>query len=129
MTHRDEVEYLLKRSGEFQDTAQYQTDSGFYNLAAFSLEQSLQLFLKAKLLENGVDYPRPHSVRILIEMLDKVIEEKHKIITKNFIDKYLLELGMLEDAYISSRYIIREFRKKEVEKLKKAVEAVIKNVP
>ncbi|MEM2882883.1 MAG: HEPN domain-containing protein [Candidatus Bathyarchaeia archaeon] len=41
-------------------------------LAAFSLEQSLQLFLKAKLLERGVEYPRTHSVRKLLEMLSEV---------------------------------------------------------
>jgi len=48
---------------------------------------------------------------------------------KNMLDKYLLELGILEDAYISSRYLTREFKKEEVEKLRKAVEEVMKHVP
>ena len=41
---------------------------------------------------------------------------------------YILELGILEDAYITSRYIMREFRKEEAEKLKETVEEVIKNL-
>ncbi|MEM2884650.1 MAG: HEPN domain-containing protein, partial [Thermoproteota archaeon] len=94
----------------------------------FSLEQSLQLFLKARLLENGVDYPRTHSVRTLMEVLSRVVKEELKAVLKEMLDKYLLELGILEDAYISSRYVTREFRKEEVEKLRKAVEETMKNV-
>ena len=37
--------------------------------------------------------------------------------TTALLDKYLLELGTLEDAYITSRYLLREFRKEEVERL------------
>lgn len=40
----------------------------------------------------------------------------------------MLELGILEDAYITSRYIAKEFKKEEVEKLKIAVEEVMENV-
>jgi HEPN domain-containing protein len=42
---------LLRRSRDFLETAEYQISRGFYDLAVFSLEQALQLFLKAKLLE------------------------------------------------------------------------------
>jgi HEPN domain-containing protein len=128
MTHLDEVEHLLRRSREFLETAHYQTGNRFYDLAAFSLEQSLQLFLKAKLIQNGVEYPRHHGVRTLIEILIKVLPDETKTVLKEILDKYLLEFGMLEDAYISSRYITREFRKEEVERLREAVEAVIGNV-
>jgi HEPN domain-containing protein len=43
-------------------------------------------------------------------------------------EDYLLELGMLEDGYITSRYVMREFKKPEVEKLTRAVKEIIKNV-
>lgn len=79
-------------------------------------------------MENGVDYPRTHSVRTLIEVLSRVVTEELSGKLKDTLDKYLLELGMLEDAYISSRYITREFRKEEVEKLRKAVEETMRNV-
>lgn len=127
MSKRDEVEQLLRRSREFLETAKYQRDSGFYDLAVFSLEQSLQLFLKAKLLANGVDYPRIHSVRRLMRILPEVAKENESII-RSLLDKYFLELGVLDDAYITSRYVTREFVKEEVERLLVVVEEVIRNI-
>ncbi|MCS7365673.1 MAG: HEPN domain-containing protein [archaeon GB-1867-035] len=127
MTSRSEIEYLMKRSKEFLETAKIQIERGYYNLAAFSLDQSLQLFLKAKLLSKGVEYPKTHSLRRLLEILAEVSSEKGRI--QELLDTYLLELGILEDAYITSRYIGREFRKKEVEKLEKAVMEIMKSVP
>ena len=47
---------------------------------------------------------------------------------KNLLENYLLELGMLEDAYITSRYVMREFKREEAEKLMRVVEEVMKNV-
>ena len=113
---------------DFLDTADYQTSKGFYDLATFSLEQALELFLKAKVLAEGVDYPRTHSVRALLEILLDLVVEKRKTIIKNVMEDYLLELGMLEDGYITSRYVMREFKKPEVEKLTIAVKEIMKNV-
>jgi len=125
MTSRNEIQYLLMRSKEFLETAKYQLANGFYSLAAFSLEQGLQLFLKSKTLARGVDYPRTHSVRALLEMLWSLVAEEEKLVIRQLLDEHLLELGMLEDAYITSRYVMREFRKEEVERLRKVVEEVI----
>jgi len=124
----DEVRYLAERASEFLRTAEYQMSNGFHSLAAFSLERSLQLFLKAKLLAMGVEYPRTHSVRRLLEMLSEVSEEGQKGVARSLLQRYLLELGVLEDAYITSRYVAREFRREEVERLKGVVEEVMRNV-
>lgn len=128
VTRREEEEHLLKRSRNFLETAEYQISKGFYDLAAFSLEQALQLFLKAKILAEGVDYPRTHSVRVLLEILSDLVSENKKTGVKEILDKYLLELSVLEDAYITSRYIMREFTKQEVEKLAKSVKEIMKDV-
>ncbi len=125
MVKKEEYLYLLRRSEEFHETALMQIDKGFLGLAAVSLEQSLQLFLKAKLLESGVDYPRTHSVRRLLELLAEVMSEPLAQRINRLIDDYSLELALLEDAYITSRYLPREFRKDEILKLKRAVEDVI----
>ncbi|RLG40713.1 MAG: DNA-binding protein [Thermoproteota archaeon] len=125
MSRNEEYQYLLRRSKEFYETALMQIDKGFLGLAALSLEQSLQLFLKAKLLENGLDYPRTHSIRRLLELLAEVIGMPLSQRINQLIDKYSLELALLEDAYITSRYIPRDFRKDDVLKLKKAVEEVM----
>lgn len=127
VTRKEEEEQLLKRSKEFLNTAEYQTDEEFYDLAAFSLEQALQLFLKSKLLAEGFDYPRTHSVRTLLEMLSNLVPENKRNAIKRVLDSYSLELGMLEDAYITSRYVMREFTKQEIEKLTKAVKEIIKD--
>lgn len=127
-TQREEEKSLLKRSRDFLETAEYQISRGFYDLAAFSLEQALQLFLKAKLLAQGINYPRTHSVRVLLEMLSELVPENKKSVVRGILENYLLELGVLEDAYITSRYVMREFTKQEVEKLAKAVKRVMENV-
>jgi len=129
VTRQEEEKNLLRRSKEFLDTAEYQTNQGFYDLAVFSLEQALQLFLKSKILAQGINYPRTHSVRELLEILSKIAPENRKLTIKNILQKYLLELGMLEDAYITSRYIMRKFTKQETEKLTRTVKEIIKNVP
>ena len=128
MTRKDEEKNLLKKSNDFLETAEYQTGRGFYDLASFSLEQSLQLFLKAKMMAEGSDYPRIHSVRSLLEMLLKLVPKNKTTTVQSILEKYSLELGMLEDAYITSRYVMREFTKQEVEKLTKAVKEMMKNV-
>lgn len=128
VTREEEEKRLLKRSRDFLETAEYQRSKGFYDLATFSLEQALQLFLRAKVLAEGVDYPRAHSVRVLLEMLSDLVPENKKSTIKGILENYLLELGMLEDAYITSRYVMREFTKQEVEKLTKAVKEIMKNV-
>ena len=61
-------------------------------------------------------------------MLSELVPENKKSIIKSTLENYLLELGMLEDAYITSRYVMREFTKQEAEKLTKAVKEIMKYV-
>lgn len=128
MTRKEEEENLLRRSKEFLETAEYQASKGFYDIAVFSLEQALQLFLKSKILVEGVNFPRTHSVRELLQILSEIAPENKKSLIKNMLQNYLLELGVLEDAYITSRYVMREFTKQETEKLTRAVKEIMKNV-
>lgn len=79
-------------------------------------------------MAEGVDYPRTHSVRALLEMLSDLALENKKLGVKGILKNYLLELGILEDAYITSRYVMREFTKQEVERLAEAVKEIMKNV-
>lgn len=84
----------------------------------------LQLYLKAYLLKLGVDFPRTHSVRRLLELIHEVTSKDE---VKELLRKFSVELGSLEDAYITSRYVVRDYSPEEVERLKGVVEAV-KNV-
>ncbi|MEM4487176.1 MAG: HEPN domain-containing protein [Zestosphaera sp.] len=47
------LDYLLERSRRLYESALQQVERGFHDLAAFSLEQSLQPYLKASLLRLG----------------------------------------------------------------------------
>lgn len=125
MSKYEELRILLERSRRFYESAIIQIEKGFYDLAAFSLEQSLQLFLKAYLLKLGVDYPRTHSSRKLLEMIYEIT--KFEVI-KELVQKFSIELAFLEDIYITSRYISREFTLNEVSRLKKVIHEVIEVV-
>jgi len=125
VTKLEEAEYLLRRSRRFYETATMQMDRGFHDLAAFSLEQSLQLFLKASLLKLGIDFPRTHSVRRLLEMLHEVTGENR---IKEVLHRFNIELGALEDAYIMSGHVARDYNREEVARFKKVVEEVVRVV-
>lgn len=124
----EEAKWLERRALEFLETSKFQEREGFYGLACFSLEQALQLFLKSRLLLRGVDYPRTHSVRRLIEILIEVTDEACSRGLKELSVKHELELALLEDSYITSRYVIRDFSKEEVRRLMSVVEEVMKYV-
>ena len=128
MTKREEMEHLITRSEEFMETAIYQLEKGFHALAVFNSEEALKLFLKAKLLEKGVTYPRTHSVRSLMEILSDLTKTKKRDQINDFLEENLIEPGALEDAYITSRYVIREYKKREAEILFKVVKEIIENV-
>ncbi len=121
----EEFNVLLERSRRFCETARMQIEKSFYDLAAFSLEQCVQLYLKAALLKLGVDYPRTHSIRRLLEILHELTGEGRVI---DLVSKYSVELALLEDTYITSRYVGREFKPDEVTRLRRVVEEVIEVV-
>jgi len=54
MTWFDEYNYLMERCRRFLATAEIQMERGFYDLSVSSLEQALQLYLKAALLKLGL---------------------------------------------------------------------------
>jgi len=118
----EEFEALIERSRRFRETANFQADMGFHDLAVFSLEQSLQLFLKAILLKLGADYPRIHGIRKLIEIIYRICGNNA---IGELLTKYSVELGALEDAYISSRYALREYTSDEFKRLSKVVNDVM----
>jgi HEPN domain-containing protein len=119
---REEVNRLLDRSRKFKDASEFHLSRGDYDLAVFNVEQSLQLFLKAKLLEFGVDFPRVHSLRKLFLLLGQVLDKVD--VFKAFENDRSIEFASLEDAYITSRYFPRDFSKGEAERLLKFLEEV-----
>lgn len=125
VTAIDECELMKSRSFEFLDTANYQFGKEFYTVAAFSFHQALEHFVKSKLLQRGVAYPHTHSLKTLLEIMTEVSDDKCSELTRTVLDKYILEIALLEDAYITSGYVSRTFSKGEVIKLQKVTEEVL----
>ena len=125
MTSIDEYQILKSRSEEFLDSAGYQFDKGYFTVAAFSFHQSLELFLKSILLIHGVEYPRTHSLKSLIEIIANATEEKCSVTARELLNTYIMELALLEDAYITSRYFSREYSREEIIRLQRVAKEVV----
>lgn len=127
MVKREEAEHLARRAEEFMRSAELQAGENMYALAVFSLEQALQLFLKSRLILQGVDYPRTHSIRRLLTLLAAVSQE-HRSWIDELLRRRSLEIAFLEDAYISSRYFLRDFGFEEYRRVREIVEEVMRNL-
>jgi len=123
MPHIDEVRVLRERALAFQRRARESFNSGDYDLTAFLSEQAVQLYLKSILLEELGDYPRTHSISYLFSLISKI--QKYKDMGKFFEERKKI-FRLMEDSYISSRYLPREFTKEEAEELLNAAEEVLK---
>ncbi|MBO3769604.1 MAG: HEPN domain-containing protein [Candidatus Brockarchaeota archaeon] len=112
MPHIDEVRILQKRAKAFFTRALESFKSEEYDLAAFLSEQAVQLYLKSLLLEKIGDYPRTHSILTLLSIIKKIPECKN---LANLLEEKRTQLGLLEDAYIASRYLVKEYAREDAE--------------
>ncbi|MEM2123354.1 MAG: HEPN domain-containing protein [Candidatus Bathyarchaeia archaeon] len=83
--HRGEIDILRRRASEFLYESESALKSGRYNLACFFSDQAVQLYAKSVLLEFVGDYPRTHSIRMLLEEIlrCKPSKELEKLIREN----------------------------------------------
>ncbi|MEM3713441.1 MAG: HEPN domain-containing protein [Nitrososphaeria archaeon] len=123
MSHADEVKILKKGARAFYRRALESLNDGDDDIASFLSEQAVQLELKSILLEEFGDYPKLHSISNLISILRKT--RKHEPLIK-FFDENRLKICLMENAYILSRYVIREYTKEEAETLLEVAEEVLK---
>jgi len=82
-------------------------------------DQAVQLYVKSIILELTSEIPRVHVLRVVLgrsDEVDRFVRENRSLIIR------------LEDAYISSRYVPREYEKEEVEELVKFAEEAIEFV-
>jgi len=118
--HQDQIELFRKRSKNFLDIAKDRLKKKDWDLTCFMAEQSVQLLLKAVILEKKNEFPRTHSIRQLISILNDLIEEKI-----NYERKFL---SFLENAYYNSRYIDYDYNEQDAKDALKIAEDVIKLV-
>ena len=61
-------------------------------------------FSRADYLSMGVEYPRRQSLESLIEIIANATEEKCPVTARELLDTCIMDLALLEDACITSRY-------------------------
>lgn len=122
MSYR-EVSLLRDRSLRMLSSARRSLVDGDYDIAAFMADQAVQLYLKSVILELTGEVPRVHSVRQLMRVLKDLLGKP------NLVDDFVREnrslLIRLEEAYISSRYMPREYGRDEAEELVNFAEEAI----
>ncbi len=114
---KDVVERLRKRASGFMDAAVERLKAGDYDLACFMAEQAVQLHLKSAILELSGEVPRTHSIRQLLSILSKLLDEQFDFDRRSLI--------FLEDAYIKARYFGSSYEKEDAEDAIKIAEEVI----
>ncbi len=118
--HRDEVELLKRRSKGFLNGAKERLKAGEYDVACFMAEQSVQLYLKAVILDLSGEIPRTHSIRKLLSILSTIFGKKLEFDRKSLI--------FLESMYINARYLNVEYEREDAEEAIKIAEEVIEIV-
>ncbi len=123
MSHIDEIRLLRRRSKAFLERAIDSLNSGDYDIASFLSEQAVQLYLKSLLLEKLGDYPRTHSISTLLSITKKIpsCERIMELLERN-----KTEIRLMEDSYIASRYLMREYTREEAETLVNLAKEVLK---
>lgn len=114
--------FLKRRALAFLDIARINYEKGYYDLVLFHVEQFLQLYLKYLLFRKIGDYPRTNSLIRLIKDVIKVYKEEsvEKLLQENMEALYLLE-----EAYITSRYLPRQYDKEIAERMLKFTEKAL----
>lgn len=115
-----EEDYLKKRSELFLKEAEDDIRKGFFDLAAFHLEQALQLRLKYLLAKKIGYFSKTHRLTALLEEAKHVLPSLETFIKEN---KEILE--DLEIAYIGARYLPITYSKKRVEKYMQIVKKML----
>ena len=114
---KEEILIFKKRAEAFEEEAKEDFKKGKFDLAAFHIEQSFQLYLKYILAKEIGYFPKTHSLEKLFSELSKINEKFWKFYKENEII-----LKDIEDAYILARYFPRKYSKEEVEEMVKVLE-------
>ena len=114
-------EFLKKRAREFWERSREDFEKSRFNLTALDIEQAVQLYLKYLIFLKAGDFPKTHYFDVLMKELSQIYESEEIL---QFYQNYALQFRVLEDAYISSRYLPGEFNKEEAEKIMKFAETL-----
>lgn len=115
--HKEEVELFLKRAKNFLDGAKERFQKEDWDLTCFMAEQSVQLLIKAIILEKGGETPKTHSIRKLFGLSYQLTKDK----AFKYDRKALI---FLESAYLNSRYFNFVYEREDAKEALKIAEEV-----
>jgi len=111
---KKEIKFLKEKAKKFYLNALSLFKKRDYDLCAFNLEQSCQLYIKYLIAKKVGDWPKTPNLKILIKILSEAYDKPeiydHLLENELFFDD-------LTDAYFTSRYIPKVFSKNVAEKL------------
>ena len=111
-----------KEALAFLKDANVDFERGDHDLVLFHVEQFLQLYLKYFLYRRLGDFPKTHPLLRLIRDVTRVYGSKE---LERFYGENLEALYLLEEAYITSRYVPREYGKEIAERILKFAEKAL----
>lgn len=109
---RQDLEFLKQRADKFFNYASKAIENEDYEIAAFHLEQSAQLYLKYTLGLFLGDFPKVYQLRQLIENVYKISKKEELIKLMQQSENIIADL---EEAYLNVRYLPAMFSKNQVE--------------
>jgi HEPN domain-containing protein len=116
------MDFLKRNALDFLKYAELLFNNQNYNLAMFSLEQSLQLALKYYLSELTGSFPRTHDI---VDLLKKIVELTNNSKLSEILKNDICTLDLLKEAYIASRYLPSNYDKEAVEKAMNLVKVIL----
>ena len=102
---------FLKENAEYFERKAFEAIKEKPKFVLFFAGQALQLYVKYILAKELDDYPKTHNLRILFQKLAKIDAKAEK-----FYDENADIFDLLEEAYITARYLDKEYSVKSAEK-------------
>lgn len=120
MVQRETVESLRSSAEDDLWTAKLVRDSDDEKtrIICFHLQQYVEKTIKAKLLENGVQYPKKHDLVSLLELFDD----------KALFDKHLEDAANLSDYATAFRYERRIPSVEEMESVFLSAQSIVEDI-
>jgi len=119
----EEIEFLKKQSLKAYELSKRAFEDENYNWSIFLLEQAIQLLIKYLLALKIGHYSKTHKLSRLFEEISELHPEFYEFYRKNR-DKFTV----IEDSYLLSRYLGKEYEKEDVEDKFKLFEELKKMV-
>ncbi|WP_428093414.1 HEPN domain-containing protein [Caldivirga sp.] len=110
---------LAERARYFFEESSRDAAKKRYDIALFHLEQALQLGIKAYMLRTKGDSPKVHDLGMLIKLTENQCLAK-------LTEGMWYDVSILNDAYIASRYLAREYSEKEYRSARSFVRGALK---